>query len=66
MTDDKDYSNRFMLGAKFGPEGTRIQFLMPCPRSLNHEEALLLAAWLVTMVGDDPAWEETLKGVQNQ
>lgn len=33
--------------------------------AMNDDEALTLAAWLVSMVGDDERWQEILEAVQN-
>lgn len=38
-------------------------FLRPVPQRLSHEDALILAAWLVAMVADDEQWDEIRKGV---
>ena len=34
-------------------------------REMTHAQALVLAAYLVSLVGDDERWEETLRAVQN-
>lgn len=65
MTDDTpgtiDTTNKFLVGA----HGDSLVFLRPVPQRLSHQDALLLAAYLVSMVGDDELWLRTLQAVQN-
>lgn len=56
-----DTFNKFFVGA----HGDSLVFLKPIPTRLSHDDALLLAAFLVSMVGDDEQWERVLKAVQN-
>lgn len=59
--DEIDTSNKFMIGM----HGDGLVFMRPVPRRMSQQEALLLAAWLVSIVGDDELWARTLKAVQN-
>lgn len=61
MEDEIDTTNKFLVGA----QGGNLVFLRPVPLRLSHQDALVLAAYLVGMVGDDEQWERTLKAVQN-
>lgn len=62
MNDDKiDTTNKFLVAGS----GNDIVFLRPVPSRISHQDALLLAAYLVAMAGDDEQWERTLKAVQN-
>lgn len=63
MNDDNeiDTTNKFLVGM----QGNSLAFLRPVPLRLSHQDALVLAAYLVSMVGDDEQWERTLKAVQN-
>lgn len=55
-----DTTNKFLVGA----QGNVLVFMKPVPQRISNEDALLLAAYLVSMVGDDDLWNETLKAVQ--
>ena len=52
--------NEQMVSAR----GDKIIVMRPL-REMSSDQALVLAAYLVSMVGDDARWEETLKAVQN-
>jgi hypothetical protein len=55
-----------MVGMGMGPNQDRqIVFLRPVPATLTESDALLLAAYIVSMVGDDERWETILTAVQN-
>lgn len=56
----EDISNRCFVSSQ-GPD---ILFALPPPRRFSHDEALILAAWLVSMVGDDDRWGQILAAVQ--
>ena len=56
-----DTFNKFLVAG--GGDG--LVFLKPVPLRLSEADALLLAAYLVTMVGDDEQWGRVLKAVQN-
>lgn len=53
--------NRFFVGLA----GDRICFLRQIPSVISKDDALLLAAYLVSMVGDDERWQQVLTAVQN-
>lgn len=64
MTDDHppvDTMNKFLVAAR----GEDLCFLRPVPQVISHADALLLAAYLVSMVGDDEQWLHVLRLVQN-
>lgn len=58
-----DTTNKFLVSAS----GNRIVILKPpTAGTLNKEDALLFAAWLVTMsFADDGEFEQVLAAVQN-
>lgn len=56
-----DTFNKFLVAA----QGDAMVFLRPVPQRLTHQDALLLAAYLVAMVGDDEQWLKTLAAVEN-
>lgn len=56
-----DTMNKFFVGAMPG----QICFVRAIPLRLSHADALLLAAYLVTLVGDDEQWAKVLDAVQN-
>lgn len=57
--------NKFMVAAGKLPSGEpAMAFLRPIPQTVNYQDALLLAAYLVAMVGDDEQWQKTLTAVQ--
>lgn len=65
MSDDEqpaiDTTNKFLAGVR----GDRVVFLRPVPQHLTRADALLLAAYLVSLVGDDDEWQRVLTAVQN-
>jgi hypothetical protein len=61
MTDEIDTTNKFLVGV----QGDCIVFLRPVPRSIPKEDALLLAAYIVALVGDGIGWDVLLSAVQN-
>ncbi len=60
MAEEIDALNKFMVGGQAG----KVVMMMPPRGPMTHDEALTLAAWLVSIVGDDDRWEEILKAVQ--
>lgn len=62
MNDDEiDTTNKFLVAGS----GKDIVFLRPVPMRISHQDALLLAAYLVAMADADDNWERTLSAVQN-
>lgn len=58
--------NKFLVAGGTSPNGQhQLLFLRPLPATLSDQDALLLAAYLVSMVGDDDLWARTLEAVQN-
>ena len=55
-----EIGNKFFVGSQNGT----LVFLRPLPQALSPEDALLLAAWLVTMVGDDQRRDVIRKTVE--
>ena len=55
-----DTMNRWLIGSR----GESLVVMAP-PRELTHEEALVFAAYLVAMVGDEERWQEVLAAVQD-
>lgn len=60
-SDPIDTTNKFLVGAMPG----QICFVRAIPMRLSHTDALLLAAYLVALVGDDEQWTKVLDAVQN-
>lgn len=60
--DPVDVSNKFLVGKS---AGGAIIFLRPLPQQISEADALVLAAFLVSIVGDDEAWTRVLQAVQN-
>ena len=60
MAEEIDTTNMHMVGGQAGKVVIRI----PARGPMTHDQALTLAAWLVSIVGDDERWEEILKAVQ--
>ena len=58
-TTPVDTTNKFFVGVK----GGHITVMYPVS-TLLRADALNLAAYLVTLVGDDDLWERTLAAVQ--
>jgi hypothetical protein len=56
-----DTFNKFLVCAG----GVGIVFLKPVPQELSEDDALLLAAYLVSMVADSDKWERVLTAVEN-
>lgn len=56
-----DTLNRHMVAVR----GDHIVIMNPPRIPITNEDALVFAAWIVSCVGDDELWEETLKAVQN-
>ena len=58
-----DTTNKFLVAMR----GDDLVMILPPARyqSISHKEALVLAAYLVSMVGDDELWARTLTAVQN-
>ncbi len=57
-----DTSNKWGVSSQRGKLG----LLFPqFTASMSNDDALLLAAWLVSMVGDDDRWKEMLEAVQS-
>ena len=61
MADEIDTTNKFFVAS----DGRGIVFLRPLPQRLGHDDALLLAAYLVAMVADSDRWERVLKAVES-
>ena len=61
MDGEIDVTNKFLVAA----QGGEIVFLRPVPQRVSHQDALLLAAYLVAMVGDDAQWAATKTAVEN-
>jgi hypothetical protein len=61
MAEPIDTFNRFMVGVR----GNDIVFLRPIPHIVSKKDALLLAAYLVTMAEepDAPSFKEVLDAV---
>ena len=59
-TDAIDTFNKWLVAA----QGNQLLIMRP-PQRLSHQDALLLAALLVTMVGDEDQWKKTLTAVEN-
>lgn len=57
-----DATNKFFVAANTQSE---INILLVPIGWMPKQDALLLAAYLVSMVGDDELWERTLKAVQS-
>ena len=60
--DEIDTLNKFLVGTN---GNDLVVFLRPLPQRLTHQDALLLAAYLVTMVGDDEQFKKTVQAVLN-
>jgi len=56
-----DTANKFMVGVR----GDHIVVLNPPREPITNADALNLAAYIVSCVGDDELWESTLAAVQN-
>lgn len=56
-----DSMNKFLVGGA----GDDIIFFRPLPQRLRPEDALLLAAWIVAIVGDEDEFLRVLHAVQN-
>jgi hypothetical protein len=61
-----DTFNKFGVGVR----GDDIAFLQPVPRQLTRADALLLAAWIVALIGDqrhegEQTFEDVLTAVEN-
>jgi len=56
-----DTINKFLVA---GTANHNSVFLRPVPQQLSEQDALLLAAYLVSLVGDHAQWEATLAAVQ--
>jgi hypothetical protein len=55
-----DTTNRCMI-ASWGDD----LIFMRAPGRVSKAQALVIAAYIVSMVGDDEAWQQTLDAVQN-
>lgn len=55
-----DPTNQFLIAA----QGEDLIFMRP-PRRMTRAQALVLAAWIVLIVGDDALWQRTVEAVQN-
>lgn len=53
--------NKFLIGAS----REEIVALIPLPQTFSKEDALLLAAWIVAIVGDEEKWQEILAEVRD-
>jgi hypothetical protein len=58
-----DTTNKFLVGAAGDGSSVTI-FQWQLVRLMTLQDALLLAAYLVAIVGDDEQWQKTLKAVQ--
>lgn len=56
-----DTTNKYLVAMR----GDDLVFLRRVPQQISQQDALLLAAYLVSMVGDDDLWTRTLDAVQN-
>lgn len=60
-TTEINTTNRHLVATRAG----QIVVLSPPLAPMSTREALVFAAWIVVMVGDDEAWERTLAAVHN-
>ena len=60
MRDEIDITNKWLIGSGGGD----IVVMLPT-RKLSKQDALVFAAYLVSMVGDDDEWQRTLAAVQS-
>ncbi|MBA2683467.1 MAG: hypothetical protein H0U66_03120 [Gemmatimonadaceae bacterium] len=64
-----DTLNRWGVAVQIAKVGGKAAFevclVKPTVTPMTFPEALVLAAWLVSIVGDDPLWERTLEAVRN-
>lgn len=56
-----DTTNKFLVSLA---AGNNIIFLKPLPQKMSYNDALLLSAYIVSIVADDEKWEEILTAVQ--
>ena len=61
MSEPIDTMNKFLVASR----GKEICIMRPPLSYISEDDALNLAAYLVSIVGDDDRWEEVLKAVQN-
>ena len=59
-----DTTNVQMVALTIGGSDARIAVQLP-KTSMTQTEALVHAAWIVSLVGDDDLWKEALEAVQN-
>lgn len=60
--EDIDTTNKFLIA---GQSGLEIVFLRPVPQRLTRADAILLAAWIVAITGDEDAFKRVLQAVHN-
>ena len=62
MSDTEiDTTNKFLVSS----QGDNIVFIRPVPQRISQQDALLLAAYLVSMVCNEDQWQATLQAVQS-
>jgi hypothetical protein len=58
-----DTMNKWLIGVTLSSGVRTVHIGLP-PRQLSKEEALVFAAWIVSLIGDDERWPQVLQAVQ--
>lgn len=59
--DEINTTNKFLIGL----QDDNIVFMKPLPQVLTENEALLVAAYIVSMVADEDRWQSYLRAVMD-
>ncbi len=62
MANPIDVANKFGIAVRGNGD---VVFLLPIPRQLSQQDALLIAAYIVALTPDTEQWKRTLQAVCN-